>query len=62
MKWLGVWLLLTAVYVAALVLCRLLTGTPFYGRADLATLVLIPAAQVAALAIVATASAHRHRR
>lgn len=62
MKWLGVWLLLTAVYVAALLLCRLLTSTPLFGHTDTATLLLIPAAQVAALAIVATASAHRHRR
>jgi hypothetical protein len=59
-RWLAVWLLLTAVYLAALLLCRPLNGQPLFGRADLVDLLLIPAAQVAALAALAvTARARR---
>ena len=62
MKWLAVWLLLTAVYVAALALCRPLTGEPLFTRADLVDALLIPAAQVAALAALATVASLRRKR
>jgi len=62
MKWLAVWLLLTAVYLGALVLCRPLTGQPLFTRADLVDVLLVPAAQVAALAAVATTSRLRRKR
>jgi hypothetical protein len=54
--------LLTAVYLGALALCRPLTGKPFFTRVDLVDTLLIPAAQVAALAaLVATARQRRKR-
>lgn len=60
MKWLAVWLLLTAVYLGALALCHPLTGKPLFTRVDLVDTLLIPAAQVAALAaLVATARQRR---
>lgn len=65
MRWLAVWLLLTAVYAAALLLCRPLAGAPAFGplsRADLAGLLLVPPAQVAALAALAAANAQRRKR
>ena len=64
-KWLAVWLLLTVVYAAALLLCRPLAGAPPFGpfsRADLAGLLLVPAAQVAALAALAAANSERRKR
>jgi hypothetical protein len=57
MKWLTVWLLLTAVYLGALLACRLLGGDPLLTRADLPNLLLIPAVQSAALAGVAALAA-----
>ena len=60
-RWLAVWLLLTAVYVAGLLLCRPLTGQALFSRADLVDLLLIPAAQVAALAAVAVTARQRRR-
>jgi hypothetical protein len=62
MKWLGVWLLLTVVYVGALLLCRQITGQLTFSRADLLDLLFIPAVQVAALAAVAAAARDRRRR
>ena len=62
MKWLAVWLLLTAVYLAALALCRPLTGQPLFTRVDLVDTLLIPAAQVAALAAVAATARLRRKR
>ena len=65
LRWLAVWLLLTVVYAAALVLCRPLAGAPPFGplgRGDLADLLLIPAAQVIALAALAAANAERQKR
>jgi hypothetical protein len=61
-RWFAVWLLLTAVYLAALLLCRPLTGQLHFGRADLIDLLLIPAAQVAALAAVAATARQRTRK
>jgi hypothetical protein len=61
-KWLAVWLLLTVVYLAALLLCRPLAGQLAFSRADLADLLLIPAAQVAALAALAAAARGRRKR
>jgi len=60
-RWLAVWLLLTAVYLAVLLLCRPLTGQPLFGRADLADLLLIPAAQVAALAALTVTARERRK-
>jgi hypothetical protein len=63
-RWLAVWLLLTAVYAGALVLCRPLTrqaGQPLFGRADLVDLLLIPAVQLAALAALAATAGLRSR-
>jgi hypothetical protein len=61
-RWLAIWLLLTAVYLGALALCRPLTGKPFFTRVDLVDTLLIPAVQVAALAaLVATARQRRKR-
>jgi len=62
MRWLAVWLLLAAAYLAALLLCRPLTGQPLFGRVDLVDLLLIPAVQVAALAALAVASRQRRKR
>ena len=65
LRWLAVWLLLTVVYAAALVLCRPLAGAPPFGplsRGDLANLLLIPAAQVAALAALAATHSERRKR
>jgi hypothetical protein len=61
-KWLAVWLLLTAVYLAALALCRPLTGQPLLTSVDLVDVLLIPAAQVAALAAVAATARLRRKR
>jgi hypothetical protein len=64
-RWLAVWLLLTAVYGAALLLCRPLAGAPPFGpfsRSDLAGLLLVPPAQVAALAALAATNARRRKR
>jgi len=58
-RWLAVWLLLTAVYAGALVVCRALTSQPLFGRSDLVDLLLIPAAQVAALAVLAATARPR---
>ena len=57
MKWLTVWLLLTAVYLIALLACRLLGGDPLLTRADLPNLLLIPTIQSAALAGIAALAA-----
>jgi hypothetical protein len=54
--------LLTAVYLAALALCRPLTGQPLFTRVDLVDTLLIPAAQVAALAAVAATARLRRKR
>jgi hypothetical protein len=65
LRWLAVWLLLTVVYAAALVVCRPLAGAPAFGplsRGDLANLLLIPAAQVAALAALAVTHSERRKR
>ncbi|HEY6323457.1 MAG TPA: hypothetical protein VJA16_18100 [Thermoanaerobaculia bacterium] len=62
MKWLAIWLLLTAVYLAALALCHPLTGQPLFTSVDLVDLLLIPAAQVAALAAVAATARLRRKR
>jgi hypothetical protein len=61
-RWLAVWLLLAAVYLAALLLCRQLAGQLTFGRADLVDLLLIPAAQVAALAALAATARERRKR
>jgi hypothetical protein len=61
-RWLAVWLLLTAVYAGALVLSRPLTGQPLYSRADLVDLLLIPAVQAVALAGLAAAARQRRKR
>jgi hypothetical protein len=61
-RWLAIWLLLIAVYAGVQLLCRLAArGTPLFQRADLAFLLLIPAAQVAALALLAFATPRRRR-
>jgi hypothetical protein len=60
-RWLAVWLLLTAVYLAGLLLCRPLTGQTLFSRADLVDLLLIPAAQAVALAALALTARHRRR-
>jgi hypothetical protein len=63
MRWLAVWLLLTAVYAGVLVVCRPLTGQPLWSGTgtDLAELLLIPAVQVAALAALAVTARQRRR-
>ncbi len=61
MRWLAVWLLLAAVYLAGLLVCRPLTGQALFGRADLVDLLLIPAAQVAALAALAVTARGRRK-
>jgi len=61
-KWLAVWLLLAAVYLGALILCRSLTGQPLFTRVDLVDTLLIPAVQVAALAAVAATGRLRRKR
>jgi hypothetical protein len=61
-RWLAVWLLLTAVYAGALVLCRPLTGQLGFSRADLVDLLLIPAVQAAALAALAAAARQRRKK
>jgi hypothetical protein len=60
-KWLAVWLLLTVVYLAGLLLCRPLTGQTLFRGADLVDLLLIPAAQVAALAALAVTARQRRK-
>ncbi len=62
MRWLAVWLLLTLVYLAALLVGRPLAGQLSFSRADLADLLLIPAAQVAALAALAATTRDRRDR
>jgi hypothetical protein len=62
MRWFAIWLLLTAVYAGVQLLCRLAArGTPLFQRADLAFLLVIPAAQVVALALLAFATPRRRR-
>jgi hypothetical protein len=61
-RWLAVWLLLTALYLAAILLCRACAGEALFRPADLPALLLIPAVQVAALAALATTAAHRRKR
>jgi nucleoside recognition membrane protein YjiH len=61
-RWLAVWLLLTAVYLAALALSRPLTGRSLFTSADLVDTLLIPAAQVAALAALAATASLRRKR
>lgn len=59
MRWLAVWLLLGAVHLGGLLLCRSLTGGLHLTRADGAGLLLIPLTQLAALAILAAGSRPR---
>jgi hypothetical protein len=59
MRWLALWLLLSAVYLAALLACRLATGNAPFGPGDLPALLAVPAVEVAALAALAATAAPR---
>jgi hypothetical protein len=61
MRWLTVWLLLAAAYLAGLLLCRGLAGGAVWRPIDLLNLVFIPAAQIAALAVLAATASQRRR-
>jgi hypothetical protein len=62
MRWLAVWLLLTVVLLLGLLLGHRVASGTLLTRDDLAYLVLIPLAQVAALAALAYTNPRRFKR